>query len=84
MTQEWQRTLSVYVDVSEGWLMGDGDNYEPPGWDDDMVIASPEWDVLRTEVGQALDRFYQNHHVPIKDRPHFDIDWEDKPERATS
>ena len=80
VSSTWERTLSVYVDVKESWLMGEADNYEPPGWSDEMVIASPEWEVLKHEVRQALDRFYQNHHVPMKDRPRFDVDWEGKPE----
>ncbi len=78
----WQRTLSVYVDVNEAWLMGDADEYEPPGWDDDMVIASPSWDELRNDVQVALNRFYQYYHVPVAGRPKFDVDWEDKPEKA--
>ncbi len=72
----WQRTLAIYVDVSEGWLLPDGEITK------DNIVAADAWKELRDDVIRALDGIYQNHHVAMKDRPKFDADWEDVPQQA--
>lgn len=73
----WQRTLSVYVDVSEDWLLPDGEATK------DNIVAADAWKELRDDVIRALEGIYQYHHVPIKDRPKFDAEWEDTPQQAS-
>ncbi|MDA0771071.1 MAG: hypothetical protein O2821_12755 [Chloroflexi bacterium] len=70
----WHRTLQVYVDVSEDWLMPD----EPPGWTDEMVAKSAAWHEIRDEAQAALNRIFQHQ----RDVPRFDVDWGDFAEPA--
>ncbi len=69
----WQRTLTIYVDVSEAWLLPD----EEQAFTDDNVVASDGWKEIQTDVRRALDGIYKN-----KDVPTFDLDWEDTPQKA--
>ncbi len=73
----WQRTLSVYVDVTEEWLLPNGQEVT-----NDNVVASDAWKELRNDVARALEGVYQYHHVPMAGRPKFDVDWEDTPQKA--
>lgn len=65
----WQRTLSIYVDVPDSWLDGDGedsDNARDAGWQE-----------IRDEVQKAVGRIWRDRKSTI---PSFDTNWEDVPE----
>ncbi len=66
----WQRTLTIYADVPDSWLDGDGQDS-----DTDRAIG---WTELRDEVRKAIDRIYAHRSGAY---PKFDVDWEDKAER---
>ena len=53
----WERTLTIYIDVAEEWLMGDPEAYDPPGWDDEMVLESPGWQDIEDDIRKAMYTF---------------------------
>jgi hypothetical protein len=69
----WQRTLTIYVDAPESWLI-EADLFDPPGYTDDMVIEAEAWDEIVEDVRKAIKSVYG----PI---PTFDVDWGDMPQR---
>jgi hypothetical protein len=71
VTEIWQRTLSVYVDVTIEWLLPNG---ECPT--NDNAVAADAWRELLDDVRRHLRGLYQGTSHPT-----FDVDWEDKPER---
>ena len=74
----WQRTLTVYVDVLEEWLLPD----EAVITDED-AIAADAWEELRSEVANHLKWLYHGQPgFPSRLIPKFvDVGWEDKPEK---
>ncbi len=75
----WQRTLSIYVDVPEEWLIEDDEVLT-----DDNAVASRAWAELRDEVKRALKLIYERHGKPRHPIPTFDVDWEDTPQKEAA
>jgi len=71
----WQRTLSIYVDVPEEWLLPNGEALTH-----DNAVAAEAWQELRKDVVAKLEGLY---HGKRSARPVFvDVDWEDEPENV--
>ena len=66
----WQRTMTIYFDVEDQWLDPDG-----------LGDHDESWYELRREVIYALEKQLYRYGYK-RGQPTFDVDWEDKPERA--
>ncbi len=69
----WERSLTIYVDVSEDWLLPNGEQFT-----DDNVVAADAWKELRDDVQRRLDGLYTT-----RDKPTFQVDWEDTPHKTS-
>ncbi len=70
---DWQRSLIVYVDVSEAWLL------EDTGLEatNDNVVASDGWKEIEADVWRVISGIYRGK----KDSPTFDTEWAEVPQK---
>ncbi len=71
--QIWERSLTIYVDVSEEWLLPNGEQFT-----DDNVVAAEAWKQIREDVQIRLDGLYRD-----RDKLKFEVDWEDTPHKVS-
>ena len=66
----WERTLTIYVDVPDSWLDGNGQ--------DSDTARELGWIELVDEVRKAVTGIYPTRRFT---HPTFDVNWTDQPER---